>query len=78
MELIKEKYLELEKADAEFAGTEDTEMVLDNTPDEYAKTAVQKAIEKGILKGDGNGNLMLRSPLTRQDMLVILDRLELL
>ena len=48
---------------------------LDNTPDAYAKDAVKWAKEKGIIKGDENGNLMLHSNITRQDMLVFLYRL---
>lgn len=48
--------------------------VLDNTPDSYAAEAVEWAIENGILKGDGNGNYMLHSNITRQDMLVFLYR----
>ncbi len=51
---------------------------LDNTPDSYAKLSVDKAIEKGILKGDTNGNLMLHSNVSRQDLMVFFDRLRLL
>ena len=47
----------------------------DNTPDLYAKDAVCKAVDKGIIKGDEGGNLMLHSPITRQDLLVILERI---
>jgi hypothetical protein len=47
---------------------------LDNAPDEYAKTAVNKAIDYGILKGNDKGDLMLHSPVTWQDLLVILER----
>ena len=49
----------------------------DNIPDEYARIAVEKALSKGILLGD-DGNLMLHSPLTRQDFFVLMDRLGLL
>lgn len=51
---------------------------LDNTPDEYALPAVEKAVEKGILKGNEHGDLMLHAPLLRQDLFVVLDRLGLL
>lgn len=51
---------------------------LDNTPDGYARSAVEKAVGSGILAGDEHGDLMLHSHITRQDMLVILDRLGLI
>ena len=65
--MVKEEYEVLERAEA-----------LDNTPDSYAVSAISKATQKGLLKGDANGNLMLHSPLTRQDLFVILDRTGLL
>ena len=46
---------------------------VDNTPDDYAKEAVQWAIDNGILKGDGQ-SYKLHSYITRQDMLVFLYR----
>ena len=46
----------------------------DNTPDKYAKTAVDWAVKNGILAGDGNGDYKLHSNVTRQDMLVFLHR----
>ena len=46
----------------------------DNTPDAYARTAVEKAVAKGILRGDDRGNLSLHAPVTRQDLMVILER----
>lgn len=49
-----------------------------NTPDEYATDAVRKAIEKGYLLGDGNGSLRLHDGLTRQDLFVVLERMNLL
>lgn len=45
----------------------------DNTPDAYAKEAVEWAITNGILKGDGK-DYKLHSNVTRQDMLVFLYR----
>ena len=47
---------------------------VDNTPDKYAKEAVEWAVKKGILKGDENGNYKLHENVTRQDMLVFLHR----
>ena len=47
---------------------------LDNTPDEYAKGAVEKAVAKGVLRGDGQGDLRLRGTVTRQDLMVVLER----
>lgn len=50
----------------------------DNTPSPYAASAVEKAVSLGILRGNGKGDLMLRSPLSRQDFCVLMDRLGLL
>ncbi|MBR5782682.1 MAG: S-layer homology domain-containing protein [Clostridia bacterium] len=47
---------------------------IDNTPDKYAEKAVQWAKENGILKGDTVGDLKLHTPITRQDMVVMLYR----
>lgn len=46
----------------------------DNTPDGYAKTAIDWAVKNGILKGDENGNYNLHGTITRQDLLVFLYR----
>ena len=46
----------------------------DNTPDTYAKEAVDWAVKKGILAGDSNGDYKLHSNVTRQDVLVFLHR----
>lgn len=46
----------------------------DNTPDKYAKEAIEWAVKNGLLKGDEKGNYKLHSKITRQDMLVFLDR----
>lgn len=51
---------------------------LDNTPSPYAAAAVEKALELGILRGSTNGDLMLHSPLLREDFFVLIDRLGLL
>ena len=50
----------------------DQTMQKDNTPDKYAKEAVEWAVKEGILNGDQNGNYMLHSNVTRQDLLVFL------
>lgn len=63
--LVKKKYDEL-------ANTQD------NTPDEYASSAVYKAVKDKIIVGTPEGDLRLRSAVTRQDLCVILDRLGLL
>lgn len=47
---------------------------VDNTPDKYAKEAVEWAIKEGILKGDDNGDLKLHTNITRQDALVFMYR----
>jgi len=50
------------------------ETKLDNTPVAWSKDAVSWAVENGIMSGDGNGDLMLRSPLTREQFCVMLKR----
>lgn len=44
----------------------------------YATVACEKAVAKGIFKGDGEGNYRWEEPITRQDVCVVLDRLGLL
>lgn len=63
---VQKKYDELYK--------EKPTMAKDNTPDAYAKEAIEWAINEGILKGNENGDLMLHSSITRQDMIVVLHR----
>lgn len=48
---------------------------VDNTPDKYAKAAVNWALKNGILAGDNNGDYKLHSDVTRQDVLVFLYRM---
>lgn len=52
------------------------EIKLDNTPDTWAKEAVDWAVENKILFGDENGNYKLHDNCTRQEMLVFIDRLK--
>lgn len=47
----------------------------DNEPAEWSAEAVAWAVENGILYGDENGNLMLRQPCTREQMIVFLHRM---
>lgn len=49
---------------------------LDNTPDTWAKEAVDWAVENKILFGDENGNYKLHNVCTRQEMLVFLNRVK--
>lgn len=46
----------------------------DNVPNEWAREAVEWAQANGIIYGDENGDLMLRQPCTREQMLVFLYR----
>jgi hypothetical protein len=46
----------------------------DKTAHNYAKPALEWAVENGLIKGDANGNLMPRCPITREDFIVILKR----
>ncbi len=50
------------------------QVVADSDPDPYAEASVTAARAAGILVGDETGNLRLHEPVTRQDLLVILDR----
>ena len=53
---------------------EPTEDMRDNTPAEWSKEAVEWMIGNGIMTGGDNGNLMLRSPITREQFCVMLKR----
>lgn len=44
-------------------------------PDEYAVPALEWAKDEGIMEGSGSGNLMPQSPVKRQDLAVMLQRL---
>ena len=47
---------------------------LDNTAAEWSKDSVDWAIRNGLLRGDEHGNLMLHSPVTREQLCVMLKR----
>lgn len=47
---------------------------LDNTPSPAHREGVEWAVEKGILQGNGAGDLMLRQPVTREQLCTILYR----
>jgi len=51
------------------------EIKKDNTPDVWAKEAVEWAVKNKILFGDENGNYKLHDNCTRQEMLVFLNRM---
>ena len=59
----------------EFKGGLIMYQTIENVPD-WARPSIQKLIDKGVLQGDGKGNLNLSGDLTR--ILVILDRIGLL
>lgn len=46
----------------------------DNTPDVWAKEAVEWAVANKILFGDETGNLKLHDICTRQEVIVFLNR----
>lgn len=48
--------------------------VPDSTPVDWEKDGVDWATESGLMAGDGSGNLMLHSPLTRAQFCVMLKR----
>ena len=47
-------------------------------PSDWAKESCEKAIAKGVLKGNGNGSFNFKRPLTREQYLVMQDRLGML
>ena len=55
--------------------TQNVVTTLDNTPDVWAKEAVDKSLSTGILNGDNNGNYKLHNHCTRQEIIVFLYRL---
>ena len=46
----------------------------DNTPSEWAKEAVKWAVERGVLRGDENGNLRLSDAVTREEAVTFIYR----
>ncbi len=46
----------------------------DNTPAEWSKDAVEWAVSSGLMAGNEKGDLMLRSPVTREQFCVMLKR----
>lgn len=47
----------------------------DSEPQDWSREAVEWAVANGIIFGDGNGNLMLREPCTREQVMVFLYRM---
>ena len=47
---------------------------LDNTPAAWSKEAVDWAVNEGLMAGNTEGDLMLRSPITREQFCVMLKR----
>lgn len=50
------------------------ETKLDNTASDWSKDAVDWAVSNKLMSGDNNGNLMLRSPISREQFCVMLKR----
>lgn len=50
------------------------EKKLDNAPSAWSKDAVTWAVENKLMEGSTNGDLMLRSPITREQFCVMLKR----
>lgn len=50
------------------------ETALDNTPYEWAKDAVEWAVDRKILRGNEKGDLRLSSPVTREEVVTMLYR----
>ena len=47
----------------------------DSEPQDWSREAVEWAVANGIIFGDGTGNLMLKEPCTREQVLVFLHRM---
>ena len=47
---------------------------LDNTPAAWSREAVDWAVKEGFMAGNTEGDLMLRSPITREQFCVMLKR----
>lgn len=54
---------------------EETDMEKNEAVSEWAKEAVDWAVKNGYIKGDENGNLMPRDPITREQFCVVLHRI---
>lgn len=48
--------------------------IMDNTPHDWGKDAVNWAVNNKIMTGDDKGNLKLSSPITREEFVVMLKR----
>ncbi len=53
---------------------EHAQSVPDSTPADWEKEGVEWAVKNGLMVGDGTGNLMLHSPITRAQFCVMLKR----
>jgi hypothetical protein len=62
------------KADTVWTVRETPKHDLDNEPSDWSREAIEWAVENGIIKGDEHGDLMLRSNVTREQMIVFLHR----
>ena len=62
-----------EKVTAAIGGAAETP-ALDNTPAPWSEEAVNWATGNGLMTGDANGDLLLRSPITREQFCVMLKR----
>lgn len=54
---------------------EESDMEKNEAVSEWAKEAVDWAVKNGYIKGDENGNLMPRDPITREQFCVVLHRI---
>lgn len=54
---------------------EEADMEKNEAVSEWAKEAVDWAVKNGYIKGDENGNLMPRDPITREQFCVVLHRI---
>lgn len=69
------KNMDTFRADVKAGLTEKEEAKkMDNTPSSWSKEAVEWAVAQGLMAGDENGDLMLRSGLTREQFCVMLKR----
>lgn len=67
-------YFDKYRASGQTATPAPEQPALDNTPSAWSKEAVEWATGNGLMVGGSNGDLMLRSPITREQFCVMLKR----
>lgn len=69
-----DKSMDTFRADVKALLEKEAESTVDNDSSDWAKAAVDWCVQSGLLQGNEHGNLMLRSPITREQFCVMLKR----